>query len=83
MQSLRDERGQALIVVALAFTCVLGFVGLAVDVGGLLHDKRERELQVAADAAAIAGALHLNYPEGTGQLKTRARQMDSPTEAMA
>ena len=61
MQSLRDEGGQALIVVALAFTGLLGFIGLAVDVGGLLHDKRE--LQGAADAAAIAGALHLNYPD--------------------
>ncbi len=61
MQLLREEKGQALIVVALAFTCIMGFVGLAVDVGGLLHDKRE--IQVAADAAAIAGALHLNYPD--------------------
>jgi Flp pilus assembly protein TadG len=61
MKSLRDDSGQALIVVALALTCVLGFVGLAVDVGALLHDKRE--LQVAADGAAVAGALHLNYPD--------------------
>lgn len=57
--SLRNEGGQALVVVALGLTAVLGFVGLAVDVGTLLHNKRE--LQVAADAAAIAGALHANY----------------------
>jgi hypothetical protein len=54
MRSLRDESGQALVVVALGLTSLLGFIGLAVDVGSLMDNKRE--LQVAADAAAVAAA---------------------------
>jgi Putative Flp pilus-assembly TadE/G-like len=34
---------------------ILGFVAMATDVGTLLHDKRN--LQIAADSAAIAGAF--------------------------
>jgi hypothetical protein len=54
MKRMRDESGQALIMVALGLTCILGFVGFATDVGILLHAKRN--LQIAADAAALAGA---------------------------
>lgn len=56
-QLLRDESGQTLILVALALTGILGIVGLATDVGVLLHAKRN--LQIAADAAAIAGAKEI------------------------
>src|ERR1700760_4731190 len=58
MKRMRDESGQALILVALGLTCILGFVGLATDVGVLLHAKRN--LQIAADAAALAGANYIN-----------------------
>lgn len=58
MKRMRDESGQALILVALCLTCILGFVGLATDVGVLLHAKRN--LQIAADAAALAGANEIN-----------------------
>jgi hypothetical protein len=51
---MREESGQAMILVALCLTCILGFVGFATDVGVLLHAKRN--LQIAADAAALAGA---------------------------
>jgi hypothetical protein len=54
MKRIRDESGQALILVAVCLTGILGFVGFATDVGVLLHAKRN--LQIAADAAAIAGA---------------------------
>ena len=57
MKILRDESGQTLIFVALALTCVLGLVGVATDVGLLFHFKRN--LQIAADSAAVAGALQL------------------------
>jgi Flp pilus assembly protein TadG len=57
MKILRDESGQTLILVALALTCVLGLVGVATDVGLLFHFKRN--LQIAADSAAVAGALQL------------------------
>lgn len=53
----RDESGQVVILLALSLTVLLGFVGLATDVGVLIHDKRN--LQIAADAAAIAGAKQI------------------------
>jgi hypothetical protein len=52
---LRDESGQTLIFVGLSMSVILGFVAMATDVGTLLHDKRN--LQIAADSAAIAGAF--------------------------
>jgi len=48
------ERGQAMMVFALALPVLLGLIGMAVDVGFAAH-QREQE-QSAADAAALAGA---------------------------
>lgn len=59
MRLHHDERGQTIILVALSLPLMLGFVGIATDVGALFKDKRT--MQTAADAAAIAGALNLNY----------------------
>lgn len=56
-----DERGQTIILVALSIPLLLGFIGIATDVGLLFKDKRT--LQTAADAAAIAGALHYKYTD--------------------
>ena len=69
MKILRDESGQTLIFVALSLTCILGFVGLATDVGTMFHAKRD--LQIAADAAAVAGAAELPY--GTTDMTTAAQ----------
>ena len=59
MKRLRDESGQALIITALCMTCLFGFAALAADVGVMLRE--ERLVQTAADSAAIAGALEVNY----------------------
>lgn len=61
------ERGQALIFVLLCLTCLLGFIGLATDVGTWLNAKRR--IQTAADSAAIAGAAELNYGDVTAAAK--------------
>ncbi|HEY3988536.1 MAG TPA: pilus assembly protein TadG-related protein [Acidobacteriaceae bacterium] len=59
MKSIRDESGQAAILAVLCLTIfMMGFIGLVTDVGYLLHAKRN--LQIAADAAALAGANELN-----------------------
>ncbi len=58
MRLHHDERGQTIIVVALSLPFLLGFIGMATDVGALFKDKRT--IQTAADAAAIAGALNLS-----------------------
>ncbi len=63
MKQLRDESGQALIISALAMTVLLGFAAFAADVGVMLRDKRL--VQTAADAAAVAGALEINYSPGS------------------
>ncbi len=64
---LGDENGQTLVFVALSMTLLLGFLGFATDVGTLFYAKRQ--IQTAADAAAIAGAAELNY----GNMLTAAR----------
>jgi len=72
MKRLKDESGQALIITALAMTCLLGFVALATDVGVLLREKRL--VQIAADSAAIAGAAELNYTDVVTAAQTAATQ---------
>jgi len=55
----KKEAGQALIITALALVVLLGFAGLAVDMGVMRYEKRLQ--QNAADAAAIAGASNLKF----------------------
>lgn len=57
--NLKDECGQAMILVLLCITILLGMVGFAVDVGLMFRAKRN--LQIAADSAAVAAASELNY----------------------
>ena len=52
MKSIRDEGGQTLVFVALGVTVLVAFMGLAIDV--VLLSRSRRNLQIAADAAAIA-----------------------------
>ena len=61
-----DQAGQTLILFVFALAALLGFTALATDVGLILHERRQ--LQNAADAAALAGAQEL---------------FDSPTAAVA
>ncbi len=53
MQTHR-ERGQTLVIVALALTTLLLMVGLVTDIGVWYNARRD--MQNAADAAALAGA---------------------------
>ena len=55
---LYDDKGQALVLVAITLTVLLGFAALAIDYGYLSHQKRK--LQNAADAAALAGVQELS-----------------------
>lgn len=59
----RNEGGQTLILVVASMVVLMGFLGLAIDVG--LLRTTEHKLQQAADAAALAGALELSYCNGT------------------
>lgn len=53
----KEESGQALVMVALLIGVLGGFAALVVDVGYMYAQKSE--LQSAADAAALAGAITL------------------------
>ena len=59
---VRDQRGVSAIIFAIALPVLIGFVGIGVEVG--LWFARKRNLQAAADAGAMAGALVL-YQGGT------------------
>ena len=72
LKRIKDESGQAMVLTLLCMTCLLGFVGFAADVGTLLHAKRN--LQIAADSAAIAGAAELNYTDVTTAADSAAAQ---------
>jgi Flp pilus assembly protein TadG len=59
MAKRRNDAGQTLAVVAVSIVVILGFLGLGLDVGYMRSMRRR--VQLAADAAAIAGATELPY----------------------
>jgi Flp pilus assembly protein TadG len=61
MRLIRDEKGQTLVLTALLGCCLMGFMALAIDIGVLF--RAQRRLQIAADSAAIAGALTDYYSQ--------------------
>lgn len=65
-----DERGQVLVMTALCMACLLGALGLAVDVGVLFNARRQ--MQTAADAAAMAAATEVFY-NGTASANINTR----------
>jgi hypothetical protein len=68
MKLHRNESGQMLIMAAIELTLLIGFLALAADVGVLFHSKRQ--LQIAADAAATAGAMNELDDSATGSALT-------------
>lgn len=71
MSSIKNNRGQILVLVAVSLVVLLGFAALAIDIGYFYHTKNQ--LQGAADAAALAGASELQYGS-TSQSQPLARQ---------
>lgn len=67
IRGLRDDSGQVIVIMTGAMLTLLGMVGLVLDVG--VHLEEKRQLQNAVDAAAHAGAQML--PD-TGEAETRA-----------
>lgn len=64
----RNERGQVLALTALCSTILVGFMGLAVDVGTFYRAKRN--IQIAADAAAVAAAQDYLYNQSVSSAQT-------------
>jgi hypothetical protein len=61
-RALRDERGATMIMVAIAIVVIFGFAVLAIDMS--LVQLAKTQLQNAADAAALAGAVILFTSDG-------------------
>ena len=59
MRIREDENGQMLVMTALSLLLLIGFLALAIDVGVLF--RAQRNMQIAADAGAIAAALNYAY----------------------
>src|SRR5271157_3787299 len=59
----KSQGGQTIILLAVALPLIFGMVGLAFDIG--YFEYKQRLLQTAADAGAIAGAINLSYGTAT------------------
>jgi Flp pilus assembly protein TadG len=69
---LQSEKGAILFIVAACMVVLLGFMGLAIDLGHAYNNKSL--LQNMADACALAGGSALNAtPAGIALAETRAR----------
>ncbi len=65
--SLRENTGQALVMVGLMMMVLIGFAALATDTGFIWMNRRS--LQNSVDAAALAGVQHLPNDTGTATAK--------------
>jgi Flp pilus assembly protein TadG len=65
----KNNKGIAVILMALMIFVLIGFVGFAIDIGYMYVAKGQ--LQNAADAAAVAGATLLDGTDTTPQLAAR------------
>lgn len=74
--TVRDQSGQALVLTVAFLVVLLGFAGLAVDVGHAY--LVQRQLQAGVDAAALAGAQDL--PD-VGAATDTARDFYGPTSS--
>ncbi|HLB75461.1 MAG TPA: pilus assembly protein TadG-related protein, partial [Candidatus Dormibacteraeota bacterium] len=78
MNSLRTKRGQSLVIIALSATALFGIIALGLDAGRLYFERRD--VQNAADAAALAGAQEL-IPTGANAGQSPAMQQSARTQA--
>jgi hypothetical protein len=67
---IRDSRGAVLIMVAISSVALLGFLGLAMDVGYMYHHRRI--MQTAADAAALAGGAEIERGQPPAVIRSSA-----------
>ncbi len=75
MKIMKDQRGQILVLVVLCMTVLLGFMALAIDVGLLFRARRN--VQIAADAAAVAGGLDYKYNTSKTSAQTAGKAASS------
>src|SRR2546425_12192938 len=71
-RSERYSKGQIVIAAAFLLTVLVGFMGLATDVGYFVDYRRR--MTTAADAAAVAGAWELKRNGGTSRFEAIAKK---------
>ncbi len=82
MKSQSSQSGQVLPLLAICLATLMGFAGLAVDVGYLEYYQQEQ--QTATDAAAVAGALQLARTSCSGAPAAEvAAQNDASTNGFS
>lgn len=69
-KNLNKTNGQTIVLYALTIIVLFGFGALAIDIGHIYHVKNQ--LQVAADAAALAGANELDGSTFRNQSSARS-----------
>jgi len=74
-RSESSESGQTLVLVALSMTVLMGFVAYAANMG--LMFREQRNLQIAADAAATAGTLAYDLNGTAASAETAAQSAAS------
>jgi Flp pilus assembly protein TadG len=82
MNNIKNQKGQAIILLAFAVVGLVGFGALAIDGGRVLSDRRHA--QNAADTAALAGALayaHSNDIENAAQSRALGNGYDNDSTA--
>lgn len=75
----RHEHGQVLTLFCIGMVAVLGFLALAVDIGMLWTERRQ--MQTAADAAAVAGARALEAGDSVQTAGQNAATLNSQSDA--
>ncbi len=70
MKRHMSDAGQALLLMALSMIVLCGFAGLGIDMGYLRYMKRQ--MQAAADSAALAGAAEVGYGDVTSAAQADA-----------
>lgn len=81
LDTLRDERGAVMLVVAVTAVALMGMMALGIDLGALFNARSEA--QRAADAAALAGAsafLDVDNTLVVREAETRARTFATSNE---
>ncbi len=69
----RSTEGQSLVLLALLMTVFVLMLGVVIDLGNAM--AQQRQMQVAADAAALAGAYELALGSDEAMVLERATQM--------
>lgn len=67
----RDERGVSAIIFAMILPLLIGMVGIAIEIG--LWFEQKRDMQSAADAAAIAGAFEISEGNSDATMETSGK----------